>query len=297
MQFEQLKCLIVVADTGSITAAAKRLFISQQAVSVKIKQLEEELQCSLLVREKDGISLTQKGKAAVAFAQKILAEKEQFCSQICQTEELENLSVNVCSVSSVINIVLPNVVDLMESKKKKCSLKIALKDNLEEVFEQVETGGSDIGLVTFNANELIESFAEYQTELQMDLLARDEMVGVLNKRFMKQEELSISKDDFRHRRMSLYNNIPSNMYKVNAQTDSMVWSNDSEFHRAMLERNGTIVMMPGLAHQFFFSNKKYVAVSVENLEIPLLHAAVYRKDAPTYIQEFVNLIRLEMHMK
>ena len=297
MQFEQLKCLIVVADTGSITAAAKRLFISQQAVSVKIKQLEEELQCSLLVREKDGISLTQKGKAAVAFAQKILAEKEQFCSQICQTEELENLSVNVCSVSSVINIVLPNVVDLMESKKKKCSLKIALKDNLEEVFEQVETGGSDIGLVTFNANELIESFAEYQTELQMDLLARDEMVGVLNKRFMKQEELSISKDDFRHRRMSLYNIIPSNMYKVNAQTDSMVWSNDSEFHRAMLERNGTIVMMPGLAHQFFFSNKKYVAVSVENLEIPLLHAAVYRKDAPTYIQEFVNLIRLEMHMK
>ncbi len=297
MQFEQLRCLIEVADTGSITAAAKRMYISQQAVSVKIKQLEEELQCSLLVREKDGVSLTQKGKAAVAFAQKILAEKEQFCSQICQTEELENLSVNVCSVSSVINIVLPNVVDLMESKKKKCSLKIALKDNLEEVFEQVETGGSDIGLVTFNANELIESFAEYQTELQMDLLARDEMVGVLNKRFMKQEELSISKDDFRHRRMSLYNIIPSNMYKVNAQTDSMVWSNDSEFHRAMLERNGTIVMMPGLAHQFFFSNKKYVAVSVENLEIPLLHAAVYRKDAPTYIQEFVNLIRLEMHMK
>ena len=32
-------------------------------------------------------------------------------------------------------------------------------------------------------------------------------------------------------------------------------------------------------------------------EFPLLHAAVYRKDAPKYIQEFVNMIRLEMHMK
>ena len=297
MQFEQLRCLVEVADTGSITAAAKRMYISQQAVSVKIKQLEEELQCSLLIREKDGVSLTPKGKETVAFALKILAEKEQFCSQIRQTEEIENLSVNVCSLSSVINIVLPNVVDLMESKKKKCSLKIALKDNLKEVFEHVEKGESDIGLITFNADELIEHFMEYQTELQMDLLARDEMVGVLNKRFMNQEELSISNDDFRHRRMSLYNIIPSNMYKVNAQTDSMVWSNDSEFHRAMLERNGTIVMMPGLAHQFFFSNKKYVAVLVEGLEIPLLHAAVYRKDVPAYIQEFVNLIRLEMHMK
>ncbi len=297
MQFEQLKCLIEVAETGSITAAAKKLFISQQSVSVKIKQLEEELQCALLIRGKDGVSLTPKGKETVIFAQKILEEKESFCTRIRQTEEIENLIVKVCSVSSVINIVLPNVVDLMESKKKNCSLKIALKDNLDEVFEQVKSGESDIGLITFNAEALIENFMEYQTDLQLDLLVRDEMIGVLNKRFMNEEKLMISNADFKCRRLSIYNIIPSPIYLSNAQTDSMVWSNDSEFHRAMLERNGTIVMMPGLAHQFFFSNKKYVAVSVDGLEIPLLHAAVYRKDAPAYIQEFVNLIRMEMHMK
>lgn len=297
MQFEQLKCLIEVADTGSITAAAKRMFISQQAVSAKIKQLEEELECSLFVREKDGVSLTEKGKETVAFAQKMLTEKELFYNQIRQTEEIENLMVNVCSVSSVINIVLPNVVDLMETKKKACFLKIALKDNLEEIFTQVKSGQSDIGLVTFNAEELMECFMHFQKELQLDLLARDKMIGVLNKRFMNEEELKISKEEFRSRRMSLYNIIPSKTYTSVAQTDSMVWSNDSEFHRAMLERNGTIVLMPGLAHQFFFTNKKYVAVSVENLDIPLLHAAVYRKDAPKYIREFVNLIRIEMHIK
>ena len=43
MRFEDLNCLVAVAETGSITAAAKRIFISQQAVSANIKKLEEEL--------------------------------------------------------------------------------------------------------------------------------------------------------------------------------------------------------------------------------------------------------------
>jgi len=297
MRFEQLKCIVEVANTGSITAAAKRLFISQQAVSMNIKQLEEELHCTLLIREKDGVSLTPKGKETVLFAQKMLTEKERFCNAIQYAEIVENLMIKVCSISSVINVVLPNVVDLMESKNKKCSLKIALDDNLADIFEQVQTGEKDIGLITFNAEELLENFMHYQTELQLDLLARDTMVGVVNKRFFDGVSTCISKADFDCRRMSLYNIIPSEKYVQIAQNNSMVWSNDSEFHRAMLERNGTIVMMPSLAQQFFFSNKKYVSVSVEDLEIPLLHAAVYRKDAPEYIKEFVNLIRLEMHMK
>ncbi|MBO5429743.1 MAG: LysR family transcriptional regulator, partial [Peptococcaceae bacterium] len=118
MQFEQLRCLVEVADTGSITAAAKRMYISQQAVSVKIKQLEEELQCSLLVREKDGVSLTQKGKETVAFAQKMLAERDTFYNQIRNNAEVEKVTIRVCSTSSVTNIVLPNVIDRMESKQR-----------------------------------------------------------------------------------------------------------------------------------------------------------------------------------
>ncbi|MBQ3120596.1 MAG: LysR family transcriptional regulator, partial [Peptococcaceae bacterium] len=79
MRFEDLNCLVAVADTGSITAAAKRVFISQQAVSANIKKLEDELQCTLLVREKDGVSLTSKGQETVVFARKMLEEKEEFC--------------------------------------------------------------------------------------------------------------------------------------------------------------------------------------------------------------------------
>jgi len=298
MQFEQLRCLVEVADTGSITAAAKRMYISQQAVSVKIKQLEEELQCSLLVREKDGVSLTQKGKETVAFAQKILAERDTFYNQIRNNAEVEKVTIRVCSTSSVTNIVLPNVIDRMESKQRKVSLKIILEDELDALFSHVDGKQCDIGLLTFNRDELAERFIQFSGNLEMETLAIDNMVYVVNKKFLVSDVAKISKGVFYSSRQSLYNIIPAERHKDSAQSNSIVWSNDAEFHRAMLERKGTLVMMPGLAYQYFFSHKKYTSVTVEDMsEFPLLHVAVYRKDAPKYIQEFVNMIRLEMHMK
>lgn len=297
MRFEQLQCLVEIANTGSITAAAKRLFVSQQSISANIKQLEEELQCPLLVREKNGVSLTPQGQGALTFARRILAEKEMFCNSIKYTDQEENLLIRICSTSSVTNIVLPNVIDRMEAKKKHCSLKIALEDNLESLFEQIENLQSDIGLLTFNAKEL-ESYIEYYKDnLYLEQLVMDEMVGVLNKKFFDQETVQISSNDFHARRHSLYNIIPTDKFFDTAQNDSVVWSNDSEFHRAMLERNGTLVLMPALACQFFFSSKKYISLPVEGVDVPLIHAAVYRKDAPQYVKEFVNMIRLELYMK
>lgn len=297
MRFEQLQCLVEVANTGSVTAAAKRLFISQQAVSANIKQLEDELGCTLLVREKTGVSLTVQGQGTLTFARKMLADKEALCNSICHVVQKEDLIVRICSNSSVTNIVLPNVIDRMESKEKQCALKITLEDNLENLFESVKVHQYDIGLLTFNAQELHERFASYQAELDLALLVMDEMVGVLNKKFFHQEDMQIKKTELHSYRQSLYNIVPTNKYLNAAQTESMVWSNDAEFHRAMLERNNTMVLMPSLAYQYFFSNKKYIALPVEGVEVPLIHAAVYRKDAPEYILDFVNMIRLEMHMK
>ena len=51
MRFEQLECLLAVEETGSFVGAAQRLFLTQQAISMSMKQLEQELGQPLLVRE------------------------------------------------------------------------------------------------------------------------------------------------------------------------------------------------------------------------------------------------------
>jgi len=298
MRFEDLNCLVAVAETGSITAAAKRIFISQQAVSANIKKLEEELGCALLVREKDGVSLTVKGREAAEFARKMLNEKEVFCSRMQLPQQNESISVRICSTSSVTNIVLPNVLDRMEAKSQQILMKITVEDELEVLFERLISNQCDIGLLTFNKDELTERFVQYAVDLQMETLAIDEMAYVINKKTLNNDIAQITQEEFYSFRQSLYNIIPAERHLHSAESNSIVWSNDAEFHRAMLERKGTLVMMPGLAYQYFFSNRKYTNVVIEEMdEIPLLHAAVYRKDASEHIKEFVNLIRLEMHMK
>lgn len=57
-----MRCFICLAETLSFTETAARLFMTQQAVSKHIAQLEEELGFPLLLRSKHGVTLTQEGK-------------------------------------------------------------------------------------------------------------------------------------------------------------------------------------------------------------------------------------------
>ncbi|MBQ3120777.1 MAG: LysR family transcriptional regulator, partial [Peptococcaceae bacterium] len=68
MRIEQLHCIVDIAETGSITATAQRQFVTQQAVSKTIKQLEKELNATLLIRTRTGVSFTEIGKELVTFA-------------------------------------------------------------------------------------------------------------------------------------------------------------------------------------------------------------------------------------
>ena len=72
MNIDQLKYLTDLAITNSMNLTAKRMFITQQAVSDSIKRLEQELGCTLLNRSKTGISFTEDGKVILEHAQKIL---------------------------------------------------------------------------------------------------------------------------------------------------------------------------------------------------------------------------------
>lgn len=62
INLELYKVFLSVAKNGNITKAANELMISQPGVSKSIKNLEEQLNCSLFVRTKSGVYLTKEGK-------------------------------------------------------------------------------------------------------------------------------------------------------------------------------------------------------------------------------------------
>ena len=62
MKTEQLRYLIDLEETKSITKTAERFFMSQQAISEAIRKLEAEFNTTLLVRKKYGVDFTEAGK-------------------------------------------------------------------------------------------------------------------------------------------------------------------------------------------------------------------------------------------
>jgi LysR family transcriptional regulator of abg operon len=74
MRLNQIRDLLAVVETGSLRAAARRIGVSQPAMSKSMAQLERELQAQLLLRTARGIVLTPAGHAFVARGRVIDAE-------------------------------------------------------------------------------------------------------------------------------------------------------------------------------------------------------------------------------
>ena len=62
MDFTDFQCFVKICQYRSITDAAKSVFVSQQALSARIKRFESELGASLFTRSKKGIILTDLGQ-------------------------------------------------------------------------------------------------------------------------------------------------------------------------------------------------------------------------------------------
>lgn len=68
MNITQLKYVLEIAGSSSMREAAAKLYVSQPALSVSIRELEEELGILIFERTNKGISLTEAGREFLVYA-------------------------------------------------------------------------------------------------------------------------------------------------------------------------------------------------------------------------------------
>ena len=299
MRTEQLKYLVDVAETKSMSKTAEKMFVSPQAVSQSIRQLETELDIELFVRNSQGVSLTKLGEGIVEKAKAMLREEQAMSQMIAESKEKSvddsTLQIRICSTSAVPNMVLPSVLADMKHKGVDVVPRISMVDSLQELLDDVQSGTYDVGLITYNAEALFRQFAKYQVELDMNLLAEDELVVVMDKRLHQPGQSVLSGEEYQKHFRTMYSMTPVKAMEADSKDAMVIRSNDAEFHRAMMKKADAYVIMPRLAYQQFFSTKSYAALTLEDTKTILLHAAVFRKDLSEELQQFVDSIRLQMN--
>ena len=74
MTLQQLKYVITVAETGTITEAAKKLYISQPSLTNSIHELEKEMNLVIFNRTNKGISISKEGENFLGYARQVLEQ-------------------------------------------------------------------------------------------------------------------------------------------------------------------------------------------------------------------------------
>ena len=82
MELRQLRYFVAVAEDGNISRAAKRIFLTQPALSRQIKSLEDEIGQCLLERQAHSIRLTPVGEALLREARELLQHAEQVVERV-----------------------------------------------------------------------------------------------------------------------------------------------------------------------------------------------------------------------
>jgi DNA-binding transcriptional LysR family regulator len=162
----QLKAFVAVADTGNFTRAARRLHVAQSAISLMVRELEDELGVRLFDRTTRHVELTDPGREFSARAQKLIADLEHAVRQTQELVERKRGRIAVAAPPFLATFLLPRVI--AEFCGEFPGVRVVLIDaRTDQLLTQIKSGEADIAIGTFAADE---------DGIARTLLTRDELM-------------------------------------------------------------------------------------------------------------------------
>lgn len=156
INLEQYRVFYQVGRCGSVTAAAKKLCVSQPAVSQAVRQLERELGSELFVRTPKGVRLTQAGELLYRYVSEGLSSiltGEEAVRRLCSLEDGE---VRIGASDMTLRFFLLPFLERFHEAYPGVKVKVT-NGPTPETLEILAAGGIDFGVVTTPSQKIPES--------------------------------------------------------------------------------------------------------------------------------------------
>ncbi len=145
MTLKQLRAFLAVAQTLSFAQACEQLHLSQSALSLTIKALEDQLGGRLFSRTTRSVSLTPEGEALLPLARRLLAEWSRTEHELRQRFALQQGHVSVAAMPSFAGNLLPPVLRVFRERYP--DIRIRVHDVINErVLEMVQERRVEVGI-------------------------------------------------------------------------------------------------------------------------------------------------------
>lgn len=176
MEIKDLRIFQKVAEFGSISKAAKSLNYVQSYVTVRIRQLEEELQTELFHRSSRGMVINSEGKKLLFYAQKIISMVDEML-KVVQDSDNPVGTLEIGTVETLYK--LPLILSAYHKKYPNIDLSL-VSGVTEDLVEDILSYKLDGAFVTGNFNH--PQIAQYE-------VFEEELVLISNKEEVPFEEL------------------------------------------------------------------------------------------------------------
>ena len=183
MEIRQLRAFVAIAESGTFTAGALRVHVTQAAISMQIRQLETEIGAKVFVRAPRHVILTEAGEQLLRRARHILREHDAALDEIAELAGAERGRLRIGSASAmVLTEQLPAI--LKELRKQHPAAEISVTSGTSEVLvDQILGGEVDVAFVSLPVDV---------RGIKTERLSEDQLVAIASPRHKLSKQRTIS---------------------------------------------------------------------------------------------------------
>src|ERR1700677_839030 len=146
MEIRELRAFAAVAEEGSLSAAARRLHLSQSALSQTIKSLERQLSVQLLLRSRTGVATTEAGAILLREGRELIAQYERTLAAVAASDGASPGNLKVGIPLELPAELLPGVLAELSTTFPLTRVEVSHASSVSQMAE-LEAGRLDLALV------------------------------------------------------------------------------------------------------------------------------------------------------
>ena len=171
MLFAHLESFVEVARAGNVSRAAEALFLTQPAITARLRSLERDLGVELFVRTHRGMRLTDAGRAFLPYAERTIATVDEGRAVMTNLREGTTGSLVIGAAPAVSTYVLPGILRQFRVTHPQVRLGVRT-GHTEEVLEMVLRGEAHIGVGRPVRHTDVELIPLFEDEMLLVVAAR-----------------------------------------------------------------------------------------------------------------------------
>ena len=145
MTLQQLRYLIAIAQSGSISSAAHELYISQSSLSMAVKDIEREFGVKVFDRSSKGITLTREGNELLGYARQVVEQADLMETRY--SRETKPVAQHLSITSQHYAFPVEAFLEFVKDYEGEGYTFILRETRTSEVIEDVKDFRSDIGIL------------------------------------------------------------------------------------------------------------------------------------------------------